>query len=209
VLLKSAVPGIFMAGADLGMMNGSWESMLHTIRAFHQAGNAWERIPCPTIAVIGGHAAGGGCELALACDFRLMATGRPTIGLPEVKLGLLASGGGTQRLARLAGRATALDLLLRGRMLEAEEARAAGLVHDAHPPDALDERAGELARELAALPPLAVAEIKRCVLEGLDVNFAAGLALEERGNLFLSTTDDAREGVRAFVERRPPKFRFT
>src|SRR3982074_524562 len=117
VLVRSAPEPIFAAGFDLDFLGQGWGDMQAMIRAFHEAANAWVRIPSPTIAVIGGHAAGGGCELALACDFRIMARGRATIGLPEVKLGLLPSGGGTTRLPRLVGRGAALDLLLRGRMM--------------------------------------------------------------------------------------------
>jgi enoyl-CoA hydratase/carnithine racemase len=207
VLLKSGLERIFAGGFDLDFLGESWDEMLPMIRAFHEAANAWVRIPSPTIAVIAGHAAGGGCELALACDFRVMARGRATIGVPEVKLGLLPSGGGTTRLPRLIGRAAALDLLLRGRLIGADEAERIGLVNVAAEAEDLDRVAQELAYELAALPPLAVREIKRCVDLGLDGPLAAGFALEERGNLALAQTADAREGVAAFTERRPPVFR--
>src|SRR5207244_6312427 len=116
----------FAAGFDLDMLGHAWEDMLRMIRTFHDVANTWVRIPSPTIAVINGHAAGGGCELALACDFRVMARGRPTIGLPEVKLGLLASGGGTTRLPRLLGRGAALDPRLRGHMTGADEDERTG-----------------------------------------------------------------------------------
>jgi len=207
VLLSSALEPIFAGGFDLDFLGHGWDDMLLMIRAFHEVANDWVRIPSPTIAVIGGHAAGGGCELALACDFRVMARGRATIGLPEVKLGLLPSGGGTTRLPRLIGRAAALDLLLRGRLIGADEAERIGLITLAAEPQDLDRVARGLAMELAALPPLAVREIKRCVDLGLDGPLSAGLALEERGNLALAETADAREGVAAFNERRPPKFK--
>jgi enoyl-CoA hydratase/carnithine racemase len=207
VLLKSGLERIFAGGFDLDFLGQSWDEMLPMIRAFHEAANAWVRIPSPTIAVIGGHAAGGGCELALACDFRVMARGRATIGAPEVKLGLLPSGGGTTRLPRLIGRAAALDLLLRGRLIGADEAERIGLINVAAEPQDLDRVAQGLAAELAALPPLAVREIKRCVDLGLDGPLSAGFALEERGNLALAQTADAREGVAAFIERRPPMFK--
>jgi len=206
VILRSAVEGIFMAGADLKMLDGGWDELHSTTRKFQEAGNAWERIPAPTIAAIAGHAAGGGCEVALCCDFRLMARGPATIGLPEVRWGLLPAGGGTQRLARLLGRAAALDLTLRGRMIGADEAHRIGLVNEACEPDDLEPRARTLAAELAALPPIAVREIKRCVLEGLEGHLSAGLALEERGILALSRTADTREGVNSFVERRTAVF---
>jgi enoyl-CoA hydratase/carnithine racemase len=207
VMLRSSLEAIFAAGFDLDFLGRGWDEMLPMIRAFHEAANAWVRIPSPTIAVIGGHAAGGGCELALACDFRIMARGRATIGLPEVKLGLLPSGGGTTRLPRLIGRAAALDLLLRGRLIGADEAARIGLITLAAEPQDLDRVARGLATELAALPPLAVREIKRCVDLGLDGPLSAGLSLEERGNLALAETADAREGVAAFNEHRPPHFR--
>jgi enoyl-CoA hydratase/carnithine racemase len=206
VKLRSALQPIFAAGFDLEMLDHEWQDMLAMIRAFHQAANSWVRIPVPTIAVINGHALGGGCELALTCDFRVMARGRATIGLPEVRLGLLPSGGGTTRLPRLVGRAAALDLLLRGRAIGADEAERMGLINFATEPEELNRRASELAVELAALPTLAVREIKRCVDLGLDGPLSAGLALEERGNLALAETADAHEGVTAFNERRPPRF---
>ena len=205
VVLSSDVPRFFAAGADISMLDAGWEGMLSTIRAFHDVGNAWERIPVPTIAAINGVAAGGGCELALTCDFRIM-TDEGTIGCPEVKLGLIASGGGTQRLPRLIGRGPALDLLLRGRLVSAAEALRLGLVTEVCAASELMERAIALARELASLPPLALRETKRCVVAGLDGALAGGLALEERANLALATTEDAREGVNAFVQKRPPVF---
>ena len=206
VLLRSALDGIFMAGADLKMMDGGWDDMVSTTRRFQEAGNAWERIPAPTIAVVNGHAAGGGCEVALCCDFRIMARGRGTIGLPEVRWGLLPAGGGTQRLARLLGRAAALDLIMRGRMIGADEAERLGLVTEACEPEDLEARARVLARELAALPPIALREIKRCVIDGLETHLSAGLALEERGVVALSRTLDTKEGVKSFVERRTPAY---
>jgi enoyl-CoA hydratase len=207
VVLRSSLEPIFAAGFDLEVLGQDWKDMLSMIRAFHQAANSWVRIPSPTIAVINGHAAGGGCELTLACDFRVMARGRARIGVPEVKLGLLPSGGGTTRLPRLIGRAAALDLLLRGRLIDADEAERMGLITFATEPEDLNRRARELAAELAALPPLAVREIKRCVDLGLDGPLSTGLALEERGNLALAETADAHEGVAAFNERRPPRFK--
>ena len=206
VLLRSALDGIFMAGADLKMLDRGWDDMVSTTRRFQEAGNAWERIPAPTIAVVNGHAAGGGCEVALCCDFRLMARGQGTIGLPEVRWGLLPAGGGTQRLARLLGRAAALDLIMRGRMLGADEAERLGLVTEACESNDLEARSWVLARELAALPPIALREIKRCVIDGLEEHLSAGMALEERGVVALSRTADTREGVNSFVERRTPVY---
>ena len=121
---------------------------------FQATVNDWENIPGATIAVINGHAAGGGCEMTLACDWRLMARGRPKIGLPEGPKGLLPAGGGTQRMVRLLGRARALDMCIRGRLVDADEAERIGLVHEAVDPDELDARSEALAEELLALPQL-------------------------------------------------------
>lgn len=206
VLLRSSLP-IFMAGADLvHMVDGGWDELRSTIVRFQSAVNDWEQIPAPTIAVINGHAAGGGCELALACDWRLMARGRPRIGLPEGPKGLLPAGGGTQRMARLIGRGRALDLCVRGRMIDADHAARIGLVHDAVDAEDLDAHAAELVEELLALPQMTVRAIKRCVVRGLDTDLRSGLRIEENEMAALGDTADAREGVRAFVEKRPPEF---
>jgi enoyl-CoA hydratase/carnithine racemase len=128
------------------------------------------------------------------------------IGLPEVRVGLLPSGGGTQRLPRLIGRPAALDLLLRGTLVTAAHALGVGLVTDVCPPEELDDRVERLVAELAALPPLTVREIKRCTqLAGL-VSLDVGLALEEEAEMRLRDTLDAREGVDAFLAKRPGRF---
>lgn len=205
VVLRSAVSGYFMAGADLRMLDADWGGIVKVIRRFHEAGNAWERIPVPTIALIDGLALGAGCELALVCDFRI-ATDRSEIGCPEVKIGLIASGGGTQRLTRLVGKGPALEMLLTGRAVGAEKAEKIGLVTRMVTPDEADRVVDDLASELARLPTLALQETKRCVREGGDLALPSGLILEERANTFLATTADAREGARAFLEKRLPVF---
>jgi enoyl-CoA hydratase len=203
VLLTSAQP-MFQAGADLDNVNVAWDTVNERIGWFQSATNAWEAISCPTIALINGHALGGGCEMALACDFRIMARGRGRIGLPEVRRGLLAAGGGTQRTARLLGRHVALDLSLRGRMLDADEAARIGLVNEACDADQLEARGMALAEELLALPKLTLAAIKRCVLQGLETDLRGGLAIERAEMTGLGHTVDAHEGVKAFVEKREP-----
>jgi enoyl-CoA hydratase len=187
------------------MIGAGWDGLRETIRLFHACGNAWEAIPSPTIVAINGVAAGGGCELALCCDFRIMSTAA-SIGVPEVKVGLLPSGGGTERLPRLVGRGPALNLLLRGALVSAEEALRVGLVTEVCAPGELDARVEALAEELAGLPPLTVREIKRCTRAALSVPLDVGLGLEEESQLRLRDTEDAREGVAAFIEKRPPKF---
>lgn len=206
VIVRSGVPGVFVGGADLKERERGNNPSRPFIAALHAAFGALERIAAPTIALIEGHALGGGCELALACDFRLMTAGRARIGLPEVKLGLLAAGGGTQRLTRLLGRGAATDIILRGRVLDASAAERAGLIHWAIAEDRSEGASRALADELAALPPLAVAAAKRVIRDGAELPLADALALEARAMLDLEHTADAAEGVRAFVEKRPPRF---
>ena len=205
VILASSMP-TFVAGADLNMVDGCWPDLSATIQAFQDAFNAWAGIPAATIAVIGGHALGGGCELTLVCGWRLMARGKPRIGCPEARFGLLPAGGGTQRLARLVGVGRALDLCSRGRVLEADEAERIGLITEAVDADVLDARAEELAEELLRIPQLTLRAIQRCILLGSDRDLASGLRLEAAEMLALGDTADTQEGVRAFVEKRDPVF---
>jgi enoyl-CoA hydratase/carnithine racemase len=204
VVTLASAHRIFMAGADLAAVELSAARLSPFNLAFQAAMNAWAAIPCPTIAAINGHALGGGCELALACDWRIMVRDRPRIGFPEVHRGLIAAGGGTQRTARLLGAARAKDLLMRGRLLDADEAAQIGLVSQACKADRLTDRVDGLVQELLALPKRAVWASKRCVDEGLETTLAGGLAVERREVLALADTEDAAEGVRAFLEKREP-----
>lgn len=205
VVLRSALD-IFMAGADLKMVDEGWPTVDERIRRFQWAFSKWERLPCPTIAVLNGHTLGAGCELALSCDWRVMARGPGRIGLPEVLRGVLAAAGGTQRLTRLIGRAMAMDMAVRGRMIDADEALRIGLVTIACDAGELEVQAEALAAELAALPRQTVAAIKRCVNAHSEPLLDQGLAVEVREMLALRETADAREGVRSFVEKRSPVF---
>lgn len=206
VVVLSSAHEAFMVGADLKMMDRGWDHVRQMIQSFQQAVNRWEAIPSPTVALLNGHALGAGCELALACDWRIMSTGRALIGLPEVQRGLIAAGGGTQRMARTVGRAAALDLCMRGRMIHAEEAERIGLVSEVCAPEELSARGDLLVEELVQLPPLTMAAIKRCILEGLDTDLRSGLAIEEREMVAVGETHDAKEGVQSFLEKRPPRF---
>jgi enoyl-CoA hydratase len=206
VVLRSAVPRMFMAGADLvGMVDTGWAELAQTISDFQASVNRWEAIKAPTIAVIEGWAMGAGCELALACDFRIMARGA-RIGLPEVKRSLLPAGGGTQRAARLVGRTRALELAMLGHGMDADWAQRVNLVTRALDPAGVQQGVDELVADLKHLPPLAVSAIKRCVLQGPDVSLAEGLLIEKREMTALGETADAREGVRSFVEKRDPVY---
>jgi len=159
----------------------------------------------PAIALVNGYALGGGCELALACDW-IMASERAVFGQPEVNLGIPPGFGGTQRLARLVGRARALELVITGRTLKADEALALGLVNQVVPAAELAAKGLEVARQIAAKAPIAVRACKQAVQRGLDVDLVNGCLLET--NLFAVAfgSADRKEGMTAFLEKRAPKF---
>lgn len=205
VVLRSA-SAMFMAGADLNMINAGWDDVRSLVTRTQRMMNRWEALPMMTMAVINGHAAGAGCELSLASDFRIMARNGPRIGLPEVLRGLLPGAGGSQRMARLIGRGRALDLCLRGRLIRADEAERIGLITEAVDAEQLDTRVAELTQELTALPRLSTQAIKRCIVQGLDVSLAEGLRIEEKEMTALGGSSDTREGVRAFLEKREPSY---
>jgi enoyl-CoA hydratase len=210
VVFKSGHESVFISGRDIKEMAEYVPTEAEAAARVDAAQGIFDAIQCfpkPTIGVITGHAMGGGCEFALALDFRIMSRGRCRIGQPEVDLGIIPGGGGTQRLARLVGRAAATELLLLGRRLDADEARAIGLVHRVADTAAeADALAAELAAELAAKPPLAVAAAKRAIREGLDKPFDEGLAVERAEVIALLLSADFREGVAAFIDKRAPRF---
>lgn len=206
VVIASSIERAFAAGADLALMAqldaGGFEDYLSRLR------QPLERIasaPWVSLAAIDGFALGGGLELAAACTLRVVSR-RARLGVPEVKLGLLPGAGGTQRLPRLIGRSAALDLLLSGRSVEADEAVRIGLADRVvEPGEALGE-ARRWADELAAGPREAYAAILRCVDAAADLPLDQGLAVEARAVSKLFTGADAREGIRAFLERRQARF---
>jgi len=196
----------FSAGADVSEMRALAPA---DILAYYRAtGDVYERVaalPMPTIAAIAGWCLGGGLELALACDFRIAERGT-RLGLPEVGIGILPSSGGTHRLVRLVGAARAKELVLLGERIDAERAAALGVVTEAVPDGAALDRALEIARRLAGLPPLAVAVAKQAVDAMADASRDAGLLVERLGYGLLAQTADAREAAVAFTEKRPPRF---
>ncbi|HEY8495612.1 MAG TPA: enoyl-CoA hydratase/isomerase family protein, partial [Limnochordales bacterium] len=207
VVFRSAIPGIFIAGADIKAFQDP-DKTRASMGAFQDCFNRIERLPKPTIAAISGHALGGGCEFTLVCDFRLMIDdGKSTIGLPEVSLGIFPGAGGTQRLPRIVGRAHALDIILHGRRLKAQEAHVIGLVHEVWPAEGFEERVMEYARSLAQGATKALAAAKANVLRAESVPLDVGLKLEVSDFLEILRTADAQEGVRAFLEKRAPTFR--
>jgi len=170
----------------------------------------WRRLDClakPVIAAINGHALGGGLELALSCHFRLAADKADVkLGLTELNLGIMPGWGGTQRLARVVGRATALEMILLGRTLSPQEALAVGLVSRLVAPAALVDSALELAGQLAARPPVAVAWVLRAMTAGSYESLSSGLATEAEGSCVVGLSKDSQEGFKAFLEKRPPVF---
>lgn len=174
-------------------------------RLGHEVGRLLETMPKPTIAAINGYALGGGCELALACDIRYASTAA-RLGQPEVSIGIIPGWGGTQRLARAVGIGLAKELVFSGRMVDAEEALRIGLVNAVFPPEELMPKARELAGALAAKSPLVLAAAKRMTNRTLQGNLDESLEAEAEAFAELFASEDQTEGMRAFVEKREPRF---
>jgi enoyl-CoA hydratase/carnithine racemase len=198
---------IFAAGADISEF-GDAEQGRHITAGFHAALNTVAKIPRLVIAAVSGYALGGGCELALACDYRI-AGERAVFGQPEVLLGILPGGGGTQRLARLVGLSKAKEIMITGRQVKAEEALRIGLADELVSSEALHERALALAAEVARGALQAQAMIKRAVDVGIDEPLPDGLKLER--DLFEAVfhTSDSQVGVQSFLANGPGKAEFT
>lgn len=198
---------LFAAGADISEFGGPEEAAAITA-GFHRALDAVAAIPRFVIAAVSGYALGGGCELALACDYRIISE-RGVFGQPEVLLGIVPGGGGTQRLPRLVGRSRAKEMMITGRQVKAPEALRIGLADEVVAPEALHERALALGAEVAKGAVLAQALVKRAVDEGTSTDLASGLALEL--HLFEAAfhTDDSRIGVQSFLANGAGKAEFT
>lgn len=207
VIVASALEKAFVAGADIKEMSsmGREDSEAFS-KHLQEAFDILARMRKVAIAAINGHALGGGCELALACDYRFMAAGKALIGLPEATLGILPGAGGTQRLPRLVGLSKAMDILLRGRAMGPEEALRIGLVDRVFEAGVFPDEVMKFARELAAGAGKAMGFIKAAVREGIDLPMEQGLAVERRYGLSNLGTHDAREGLAAFAEKRKPDF---
>ncbi|GIU93459.1 MAG: enoyl-CoA hydratase [Acidimicrobiia bacterium] len=211
VVFCSAHEKVFISGADIKDMadydrrRDPLARKVDTVQAFFRR---LAHFPKPTIAAICGHALGGGCEFALCVDFRVMTEGPARIGQPEVGLGIIPGGGGTQRLTRLVGRAKATEMLMLGERLSASEAQVAGLVHWVGRDEAdTMALADDLARRLASQAPLALTAIKKVLNLGTEPGLDAGLEVEREAVLELLQSEDAVEGVRAFLEKRPPEWK--
>jgi enoyl-CoA hydratase len=204
VVLTGAGEKAFVAGADIKYMSGLDVEQAKGWGALgHDAARLLETMPKPTIAAINGFALGGGCELALGCDIRY-ASSRAKLGQPEINLGIVPGWGGTQRLARVCGIGVAKELIFTGRVVDAEEALRIGLVNAIADP--VLDRALETAHELASKSRLALSLAKELCNLTLGTDHAGGLESEAGGFGALFSTEDAKEGLTAFVEKRAPNF---
>jgi enoyl-CoA hydratase len=206
IILTGGGDKAFVAGADItaftGLTRVTAEQFAFSIQSILLKMEGSKKV---VICAINGLALGGGCEVAMACDIRI-ASEKAKLGQPEVNLGVIPGAGGTQRLPRLVGKGRAMELVFTTDMISAEEARAIGLVNRVVPPGSLLEEAKKMAKKILSKGPVAITLAKRAINEGLEMDLKEGLKLEAKlfGELF--DTFDMREGVKAFLEKRPPRF---
>jgi len=205
VVITGAGERAFAAGADIKEMAD--QTPVGLTRKNHFA--RWERIKrvrTPLIAAVRGYALGGGCELAMACDM-IVAADDAVFGQPEIRIGVMPGAGGTQRLARAIGKARAMELILTGDQLPAREAAALGLVTRVVPPEETLLAALRLAARVASMPPVAVLAAKEAVNRAFELSLEAGLEFERRNFFLLFASDDQKEGMAAFIEKRSPTWK--
>ena len=206
VLVLTGTGRGFVAGADVNEYEGVDQATFDAYqRLSRQTFDALEKLPMPTIAAVNGYAFGGGFELALCCDLMVASTAA-RFALPEVSLGLLPGGGGTQRLTRAIGKRAAKEIVMTGRHVSAEEAQDFGLFARLVSPEELMNTTLEVADALADNAPLAVREAKRLIDDGVEAPLPAALTLEQRVLSALFATEDAKEGISAFLQKRSPRF---
>jgi enoyl-CoA hydratase len=196
----------FAAGADIKEMSDKSYAQMFASNFFGAAGQRVERFRKPIIAAVAGYALGGGCELAMLCDF-IIAAETAKFGQPEINLGVMPGIGGTQRLPRAVGKAKAMDMVLTARMMDAAEAERAGLVSRVVPADKLLEEALAAAARIAAQSPLAVMMNKELVNAAFETTLATGVAMERRLFHSLFAFEDQKEGMAAFIDKRKPDFK--
>lgn len=198
----------FSAGADLAelLTLGSNAEFLGFLEGIQRVYDEIEALGRPTIAALNGIAFGGGCELAICCDFRIMGESAK-LGVPEILIGMLPGGGGTQRLSRLLPPAIAKQMILLGDAIDAETAARHGIVNAVVPDEQVENAARALAERFVSLPPLALGAGKALVRAAANADLASGLYAERQAVAFLYGTEDGREGISAFVEKRAAKFR--
>lgn len=205
VVITGAGDKAFVAGADISEFEGRSPVEQYRVMTDSSVFLAVDRFPKPTIAAINGFCLGGGCELAMACDIRI-ASERAKLGQPEINLGLLPGGGGTQRLPRLVGMGAALKLLYTGDFIRADEAHRIGLVDEVVPAGDVAARAKELAEAIAAKSPVALRLIKQAVRTSLRTPLDEGLSQEVSLFALAFASEDMKEGVDAFLNKRKPTF---
>ncbi|MFI9595062.1 enoyl-CoA hydratase/isomerase family protein [Nonomuraea sp. NPDC052265] len=206
VLVLTGTGRGFIAGADIGEYHGATQAEFDAYQRMSRAVfDELEQLPQPTIAAVNGYALGGGFEVALCCDL-IVASESARFGLPEVKLGLLPGGGGTQRLSRAIGIRATKELVMTGRIMRADEADRHRLLHQVTSADELLPAATELAGRLASAAPIAVREAKRLIDDGVQQALGAALTTEQAVLSRLFATADAMEGIEAFVAKREPRF---
>jgi enoyl-CoA hydratase len=207
VILTGAEEKAFAAGADITEFQQiSPLEALHSSQGFQAAFNRIERLKKPVIAAVNGFCLGAGCELALACDM-IFASDRARFGQPEVNLGFIPGGGGTQRLSRLIGRARAKELIYTGEMIDAQEAYRIGLVNKVFPAAELMTAVRKLAQQVTSKGAVAIELAKKVIDEGYGVDLTSALALEAKAFALCFGTEDKIEGVTAFLEKRQPQFK--
>ena len=205
IVITGAGERAFAAGADIKEMADATPVTLSVANNFAR----WERLKrvrTPLIAAVRGFALGGGCELAMACDM-VVAGDDAVFGQPEIKIGIMPGAGGTQRLTRALGKAKAMEMILTGRTISAQEAADRGLVSRVVAREETLNAALALASEIAALPPLAVRAAKEAVNRAYELSLEAGLEFERRNFFMLFASDDQKEGMKAFVEKRKPTWK--
>jgi len=209
VIILTGGDSVFAAGADLGAMDTAAPDVVQTFKQRFSTGNPFdyiEQIGKPVIAAIAGYALGGGCELAMCCDFRIAAD-NAKFGQPEIRVGLIPGAGGTQRLPRLIGMTKAKELIMLGNTIDANKAEQLGLVNTVVPTENLLDEANKLAAKLIDRPPVGLRLAKMVMNMGADRDLPAALALERQAFAMLFATEDQKEGVRAFTEKRKPEFK--
>src|SRR5213593_611149 len=206
VVITGAGDKAFIAGADINEFAGKTALEQREIMRSRRAFDSVEDFPKPVIAMINGFALGGGCELAMACDIRIAST-RAKLGQPEIKLGIIPGGGGTQRLPRLIGEGKAMELILTGDMISAEEAYSLGLVNHVVAPEELESTTMEIAGKIAEMSPVALRMAKQAVKNAARMDLRTGLEAELDLFALCFASEDKEEGVRAFIEKRKAEFK--
>lgn len=206
IIFTGAGEKSFAAGADIGQLKE--RTMLDALESgsMQQIYDEIEACTKPTIAMINGFALGGGCELAMACDIRVAST-NAKLGLPELNLAIIPSAGGTQRLARLVGKGKALEMILTGKIIEAEEAKMIGLVSEVVAPEELVASAEDMAEKIISKGPLAVMLAKLSVHSGTETDMKTALVIERLSQAILFESEDKQEGTSAFLDKRKPDFK--